>query len=71
MKRQFSFKTIDILQMQQCVSSFEQQIVLVGQNLAEIYERHENWREAADALVLVRIPIESGEKLEKFLLQHN
>ena len=42
------------------VISFEEQVANIRQNLAQIYERVENWREAAN--VLVGIPLETGQK---------
>lgn len=42
------------------VISFEEQVANIRQNLAQIYEREENWREAAN--VLVGIPLETGQK---------
>lgn len=32
----------------------------IRQHLADIYERHQNWKEAAN--VLVGIPLETGQK---------
>lgn len=42
------------------VISFEEQVASIRQHLAQIYERHQNWREAAN--VLVGIPLETGQK---------
>ncbi|KAF2899456.1 hypothetical protein ILUMI_06717 [Ignelater luminosus] len=42
------------------VISFEEQVASIRQHLADIYERHQNWREAAS--VLVGIPLETGQK---------
>lgn len=42
------------------VISFEEQVANIRQHLAQIYEREENWREAAN--VLVGIPLETGQK---------
>lgn len=42
------------------VISFEEQSALIRQHLASIYEKEESWREAA--LMLVGIPIDSGQK---------
>lgn len=42
------------------VISFEEQVANIRQHLAEIYEREQNWREAAN--VLVGIPLETGQK---------
>jgi len=42
------------------VISFEEQVGLIRQHLAEIHEREENWREAAN--VLVGIPLETAQK---------
>lgn len=40
--------------------SFEEQVASIRQHLAQIHERDENWRGAAN--VLVGIPLESGQK---------
>lgn len=40
--------------------SFEEQVANVRQHLASIYERENNWKEAAS--VLVGIPLETGQK---------
>lgn len=42
------------------VISFEEQVASIRQHLADIYERNQNWREAAS--VLVGIPLETGQK---------
>jgi len=42
------------------VISFEEQVASIRQHLADIYERNQNWREAAG--VLVGIPLETGQK---------
>lgn len=42
------------------VISFEEQVANIRQHLADIYEREQNWREAAN--VLVGIPLETGQK---------
>lgn len=42
------------------VISFEEQVASIRQHLAQIYERIQNWREAAN--VLVGIPLETGQK---------
>ncbi|XP_022911648.1 COP9 signalosome complex subunit 4 [Onthophagus taurus] len=42
------------------VISFEEQAAHIRQHLAELYERNQNWREAAG--VLVGIPLETGQK---------
>lgn len=42
------------------VISFEEQVANIRQHLSQIYEREENWREAAN--VLVGIPLETGQK---------
>ncbi|KAL4141928.1 hypothetical protein QTP88_004474 [Uroleucon formosanum] len=42
------------------VISFEEQVANVRQHLASIYERENNWKEAAS--VLVGIPLETGQK---------
>lgn len=42
------------------VISFEEQVASIRQHLADIYERNQNWREAA--CVLVGIPLETGQK---------
>uniref|UniRef100_A0A336KZ05 COP9 signalosome complex subunit 4 n=1 Tax=Culicoides sonorensis TaxID=179676 RepID=A0A336KZ05_CULSO len=42
------------------VISFEEQVACIRQNLSQIYEREENWKEAAN--VLSQIPLETGQK---------
>lgn len=42
------------------VISFEEQVASIRQHLSDIYERNQNWREAAS--VLVGIPLETGQK---------
>lgn len=42
------------------VISFEEQVASVRQHLADIYEREQCWKEAAN--VLVGIPLETGQK---------
>lgn len=42
------------------VISFEEQVANIRQHLSQIYEREENWHEAAN--VLVGIPLETGQK---------
>lgn len=42
------------------VISFEEQVASIRQHLSQIYERIQNWREAAN--VLVGIPLETGQK---------
>lgn len=42
------------------VISFEEQVANIRQHLSQIYEREENWKEAAN--VLVGIPLETGQK---------
>ncbi|CAL7951705.1 COP9 signalosome subunit 4 [Xylocopa sonorina] len=42
------------------VISFEEQVASIRQHLAKIYERNQNWKEAAS--VLVGIPLETGQK---------
>ena len=53
-----SHYTLDIVQPR--VISFEDQVGAIRQHLAEIYEREQNWRQAAE--VLVGIPLETGQK---------
>lgn len=50
--------TLDIVQPR--VISFEDQVVTIRTHLADIYEREQNWSEAAK--VLVGIPLETGQK---------
>ncbi|KAK7507736.1 hypothetical protein BaRGS_00000701 [Batillaria attramentaria] len=42
------------------VISFEEQVAAIRQHLANIYEREQSWRDAAN--VLVGIPLETGQK---------
>lgn len=42
------------------VISFEDQVGIIRQHLSDIYEREQNWRQAAQ--VLVGIPLETGQK---------
>lgn len=42
------------------VISFEEQVATIRQHLAGIYERQEQWREAANVLGL--IPLETGQR---------
>lgn len=60
--KMISHFTLDRVQPR--VISFEEQVANIRQHLAQIYEREENWREAAD--VLVGIPLETGQKLVFF-----
>ena len=53
-----SHYTLDIVQPR--VISFEDQVGTIRQHLADIYEREQNWRQAAQ--VLVGIPLETGQK---------
>ncbi|XP_076662829.1 COP9 signalosome subunit 4 [Andrena cerasifolii] len=53
-----SHYTLDKIQPR--VISFEEQVASIRQHLADIYERNQNWREAAN--VLVGIPLETGQK---------
>lgn len=53
-----SHYTLDKVQPR--VISFEEQVASIRQYLANIYERDQNWREAAN--VLVGIPLETGQK---------
>lgn len=48
------------------VISFEEQVATVRQHLADIYEREQCWKEAAN--VLVGIPLETGQKLVFFYM---
>ncbi len=50
--------TLEVVQPR--VISFEDQVGAIRQHLAEIYEREQNWRQAAQ--VLVGIPLETGQK---------
>ena len=42
------------------VISFEEQVGSIRQHLADIYEREQNWKQAA--ITLVGIPLETGQK---------
>lgn len=53
-----SHYTLDRVQPR--VVSFEEQVASIRQHLAEIYEKEQSWREAAN--VLVGIPLETGQK---------
>lgn len=53
-----SHYTLDKVQPR--VISFEEQVASIRQHLADIYERNQNWRDAAS--VLVGIPLETGQK---------
>merc|ERR1712020_844289 len=53
-----SHYTLDIVQPR--VISFEDQVGLIRQHLADIYEKEQNWKQAAQ--VLVGIPLETGQK---------
>lgn len=53
-----SHYTLDKVQPR--VISFEEQVASIRQHLADIYERNQNWKEAAS--VLVGIPLETGQK---------
>ena len=53
-----SHYTLDVVQPR--VISFEDQVGSIRQHLADIYEREQNWRQAAQ--VLVGIPLETGQK---------
>ncbi|XP_034951072.1 COP9 signalosome complex subunit 4 [Chelonus insularis] len=53
-----SHYTLDKVQPR--VISFEEQVASIRQHLSDIYERNQNWREAAN--VLVGIPLETGQK---------
>lgn len=48
------------LQVQPRVISFEEQVASIRQHLSAIYERNQDWRQAAN--VLVGIPLETGQK---------
>ncbi|XP_070545182.1 COP9 signalosome complex subunit 4-like isoform X1 [Ptychodera flava] len=56
--KEVSHFTLDKVQPR--VISFEEQVASVRQHLAEIYEREQRWRDAAN--VLVGIPLETGQK---------
>jgi hypothetical protein len=49
-------------QVQPRVISFEEQVASIRQHLADIYEKKQCWRDAAN--VLVGIPLETGQKYE-------
>jgi COP9 signalosome complex subunit 4 len=51
---------ITLCKVQPRVISFEEQVASIRQHLADIYEREQSWREAAN--VLVGIPLETGQK---------
>jgi len=53
-----SHYTLEVVQPR--VISFEDQVGSIRQHLADIYEREQNWRWAAE--VLVGIPLETGQK---------
>merc|ERR1711994_554241 len=53
-----SHYTLEVVQPR--VISFEDQVGAIRQHLAEIYEREQHWRQAAE--VLVGIPLETGQK---------
>ena len=53
-----SHYTLEVVQPR--VISFEDQVGAIRQRLADIYEREQNWRQAAQ--VLVGIPLETGQK---------
>ncbi|XP_053964500.1 COP9 signalosome complex subunit 4 [Anastrepha obliqua] len=56
--RQVSHFTLEKVQPR--VISFEEQVAGIRQHLADIYERNQQWRDAAN--VLVGIPLETGQK---------
>ncbi|XP_011207309.1 COP9 signalosome complex subunit 4 [Bactrocera dorsalis] len=56
--RQVSHFTLEKVQPR--VISFEEQVAGIRQHLADIYERNQLWRDAAN--VLVGIPLETGQK---------
>lgn len=56
----FAQNILMFIQVQPRVISFEEQVASIRQHLADIYERNQNWREAAN--VLVGIPLETGQK---------
>lgn len=56
--REVSHYCLEVVQPR--VISFEEQVAFIRQHLAEIYEREQNWKEAAN--VLVGIPLETGQK---------
>lgn len=49
-----------LAKIQPRVISFEEQVAAIRQHLADIYEREQLWKEAAN--VLVGIPLETGQK---------
>jgi COP9 signalosome complex subunit 4 len=51
---------IILCKVQPRVISFEEQVASIRQHLADIYEREQSWKEAAN--VLVGIPLETGQK---------
>lgn len=55
---EISHFTLDRVQPR--VISFEEQVATIRQHLASIYERKEQWREAASVLGL--IPLETGQR---------
>lgn len=55
---EISHFTLDKVQPR--VISFEEQVSNIRQHLAQIYERQEDWKKAAN--VLVGIPLETGQK---------
>lgn len=57
---QFVTLKITLCKVQPRVISFEEQVASIRQHLADIYEREQSWREAAN--VLVGIPLETGQK---------
>ncbi|KAH9639599.1 hypothetical protein HF086_010006 [Spodoptera exigua] len=56
--QEVSHFALDVIQPR--VISFEEQVASIRQHLADIYERNQNWKEAAN--VLVGIPLETGQK---------
>ena len=50
-----------LAKIQPRVISFEEQVASIRQHLADIFEREQCWKEAAN--VLVGIPLETGQKL--------
>lgn len=56
--KQVAHHALDIIQPR--VISFEDQVGVIRQNLAAIYEKEENWQAAAE--VLIGIPLETGQK---------
>ncbi|XP_022127283.1 COP9 signalosome complex subunit 4 [Pieris rapae] len=56
--QEVSHFSLDVIQPR--VISFEEQVASIRQHLADIYERNQNWKEAAN--VLVGIPLETGQK---------